>query len=101
MAGLFIAFKKIDYSVGIWKSPWVGFKNFTYLFKTKAAFQITRNTILYNLVFIILGTVLGLAVGIMLSELRHKGDEGVSDSHPPSISAFLGYLCIYWLCFLK
>lgn len=72
MAGLFIAFKKIDYSVGVWKSPWVGLKNFTYLFKTKAAFQITRNTILYNLVFIVLGTVLGIAVGIMLSELRHK-----------------------------
>ena len=72
MAGLFIAFKKIDYSLGVWKSPWVGLKNFTYLFKTKAAFQITRNTILYNLVFIVLGTVLGIAVGIMLSELRHK-----------------------------
>ncbi len=77
MAGLFIAFKRIDYSVGIWKSPWVGFRNFTYLFKTKAAFQITRNTILYNLVFIILGTVLGIAVGIMLSELRHKWETKV------------------------
>ena len=34
----------------------------------------TRNTILYNLVFIVLGTVLGIAVGIMLSELRKKAE---------------------------
>lgn len=72
MIGLFIAFKKIDYSKGIWGSDWVGFDNFEYLFKTDAAFTMTRNTILYNLVFIVLGTVLGVAVGIMLSELRKK-----------------------------
>ena len=50
ISGLFIAFKQIDYTKGIFGSPWVGFKNFTYLFKTNAAFQITRNTILYNLI---------------------------------------------------
>lgn len=72
MLGMFIAFKKVDYGLGIFKSPWVGFENFKYLFKTDAAFIMTRNTILYNLVFIVLGTVLGIAVGIMLSELRKK-----------------------------
>lgn len=41
ISGLFIAFKQIDYTKGIFGSPWVGFKNFTYLFKTNAAFQIT------------------------------------------------------------
>lgn len=72
MTGLFIAFKKIDYGKGIWASPWAGLENFTYLFKTSAAFEITRNTILYNLAFIVVGTVMGIAVGIMLSELRSK-----------------------------
>lgn len=72
MAGIFIAFKKIDYGLGIFKSPWVGLENFEYLFKTDAAFTMTRNTILYNVAFIVLGTVLGIAVGIMLSELRSK-----------------------------
>lgn len=70
MAGLFIAFKKLDYSVGLWKSPWVGFSNFKYLFTTKDAFLITRNTVLYNILFIFVGMVTGIAVGIMLSELR-------------------------------
>lgn len=100
ISGLFIAFKQIDYTKGIFGSPWVGFKNFTYLFKTNAAFQITRNTILYNLIFIIVGTVTGVATGIMLSELRHRaGNKIFPDSSSAPLSAFLGYLCLYRLCF--
>lgn len=70
MFGLQIAFKKYDYSKGMWKSPWTGLSNFTYLFKTKDAFNMTRNTLLYNLAFIILGTVFAVAIAIMLNELR-------------------------------
>ncbi len=69
MFGMFIAFKSIDYSVGILKSPWVGIDNFRYLFLTQDAFIMTRNTILYNLTFIALGNILGIMVGIMLFEL--------------------------------
>ncbi len=69
MAGLFIAFKKINYSKGIFASDWAGFKNFEYLFKTKDAYIITRNTVLYNLAFIVLGIIIGIAVGIFLSEI--------------------------------
>lgn len=72
MAGLVIAFKKINFSVGIWKSPWNGLKNFKYLFATKDAFIITRNTILYNVAFIILITVTSLFVAIALSEVKNK-----------------------------
>lgn len=71
MFGMFIAFKQVDYSKGIWNSPWIGLKNFKYLFATKDALLITRNTILYNLVFILVGTIVGIIVGIFLSELRH------------------------------
>lgn len=70
MAGLTIAFKRFDYSKGIWESEWCGFDNFTYLFKTQDALNIIRNTIGYNLVFIILGNVLAVAVAIMLNNLR-------------------------------
>jgi putative aldouronate transport system permease protein len=72
MTGLFIAFKSIDYSKGIFHSDWAGFENFKYLFSTSDAWVITRNTILYNVTFIILGTVLGVIVGILLSELSRK-----------------------------
>jgi putative aldouronate transport system permease protein len=72
MAGVLIAFKKVDYAKGLFLSPWVGFDNFKYLFGTKDAFIITRNTILYNMAFILLGNALGLTVGIVLSEITSK-----------------------------
>lgn len=67
--GMFIAFKNIDYSKGIFKSDWVGFKNFEFLFRTKDAFIITRNTLLYNLAFIVFGTIAAVLVAILLCEL--------------------------------
>jgi putative aldouronate transport system permease protein len=70
MAGLRIAFKQYNYSKGISGSKFVGFKNFEFLFKTKDAFIITRNTLCYNAVFIFLGTVLAITVAILLNDIR-------------------------------
>ena len=50
----------------------MGFSNFTYLFKTKDAFNITRNTLLYNLCFIVLGTVIAITIAILLNEITSK-----------------------------
>ncbi len=72
MGGLVIAFKKINFNLGILKSPWAGLKNFEYLFKTSDAWIITRNTILYNLLFIALNTVVCVALAILLNEIRNK-----------------------------
>ena len=69
MFGVFLAFKSYDFSKGIFKSPWCGFDNFKFLFHTKEAFLMTRNTILYNLAFIIIGTALGIFVAILLMEI--------------------------------
>ncbi|HIS48255.1 MAG TPA: sugar ABC transporter permease [Candidatus Scybalocola faecigallinarum] len=69
MFGLQIAFKKYNYAQGIWGSKWCGFANFEYLFSSEQAFRITRNTILYNLVFIVLGMILGVAVAIFVNEV--------------------------------
>jgi len=72
MFGILIAFKKVNYQIGIWDSPWVGFKNFEYLFLTKDAWIITRNTLAYNALFIVLNLVFPLAFAILLNELRSK-----------------------------
>ena len=72
MTGLIIAFKRVNWRKGILASDWVGFSNFTYLFRTKDAFTITRNTILYNVAFIILGTVLAITIAIILNEITSK-----------------------------
>lgn len=72
MFGLLIAFKKVNFAQGILKSPWYGFKNFTYLFASSDAALMFRNTILYNLAFIVIGNVLGLAVAIALDSIKKK-----------------------------
>ncbi len=67
--GIFIAFKNFSYAKGIWDSPWCGLDNFKFLFITDDAWIITRNTLLYNLAFIVIGTVISVAFAILLNEL--------------------------------
>ena len=68
MTGIVVAFKQYNLRDGIYGSPWIGLSNFEYLFKNQDAWVMTRNTIGYNLVFIVLGTVLAIAVAIILNE---------------------------------
>jgi len=72
MGGIVLAFKNLDYSLGIFKSPWVGFENFTFFFQSGKAFLVTRNTVLYNTAFICVNTVLNLTVAILLSEMSSR-----------------------------
>ncbi|WP_420794171.1 ABC transporter permease [Paenibacillus qinlingensis] len=72
MFGIIIAFKNINLTDGILGSPWIGLDNFTYLFKTNDAWIITRNTLLYNALFIVLNIVIGVSFAIMLNELRSR-----------------------------
>jgi len=69
MTGIFIAFKDVNYAKGIFGSDWVGFDNFKFLFQTSDAWIMTRNTLLYNLAFIVLGTMLSILIAILMSEL--------------------------------
>lgn len=77
MVGVLMSFKRMKlFSDSILKnfmdSKWVGFQNFEYLFKTSGAWNATKNTVLYNGVFIILGLVLSVAVAIALNEISSK-----------------------------
>lgn len=69
MFGIFLAFKDYNYAKGIFGSDWSGLANFQFLFATRDAFIMTRNTILYNAVFIVLGNVVSIAVAIFMSGL--------------------------------
>ena len=53
-------------------SKWVGLKNFEFLFKTDQALVAIRNTLLYNIVFIILGCIIPVAFAIMMNEFTKK-----------------------------
>ena len=70
MTGLVVAFKEFNYRDGIWGSPWNGVNNFKYLFSTSTSLIITRNTLLYNLAFIVLNTLVALTIAILLNEIR-------------------------------
>ena len=77
MGGVILAFKEFHFSRGgffasIWDSSWVGLSNFKFLFASESAWIITRNTILYNLVFILLGTIFSILVAVALSLILNK-----------------------------
>lgn len=72
MLGVLIAFKKVTYDIPLWETPWVGLQNFKYLFLTNDAWIITRNTLLYNTLFIVLNLFIPIAFAIMLNEMRNK-----------------------------
>mgnify|MGYP001440921799 CR=1 FL=1 len=72
LPGLVLAFKNFNVKKGIYGSDWAGLKNFEYLFKTQDAYIITRNTIAYNVTFIIVNTVAAIAVAIILAELSGR-----------------------------
>ena len=71
MYGITIAFRKLDYKVGILNSPFCGFENFEFLFNSGYLWPALRNTILYNLAFIVIGTVFPITVAILFNEIRN------------------------------
>lgn len=70
--GLQLAFKQFSYRKGIEGSPWIGMKNFKFLFASNDAFIMIRNTLLYNIFWIFLGVLLGVSVAILFNEINSK-----------------------------
>ena len=101
MAGIIVAFKKYNARLGIWKSPFCGLANFEFLFKSPDAWVITRNTILYNVVFIALNTVVGIMFAIFICDTVSKKLKKVYQSailFPYLMSAvILGYIVYAFL----
>lgn len=77
MFGAYLAFVNFKFTtnnfiINLFTSEWVGFKNFEFFFKTPDAFIFTRNTLLYNISFIILSLLTAIPVAIALSELKGR-----------------------------
>jgi len=72
MAGVFIAFKNINYEQGLFHSPWVGFENFKFFFTSNDVWLVVRNTLAYNIVFIAVGTLLSIVFAILLNEVLSR-----------------------------
>ncbi|HCX86140.1 MAG TPA: sugar ABC transporter permease [Micrococcales bacterium] len=80
MPGSWIAFTNYNYRDGIFGSPFVGMKNFEFLIQSGQLWLLTRNTILYNLAFIVLGNISQIALAIMLNEMRMKYFKKISQT---------------------
>ncbi len=69
MAGIIAAFKRLNINDGIFLSPWAGFDNFRFLFASGAAGDIFRNTLLYNLAFIVVTTAVAIALAVLINDV--------------------------------
>lgn len=76
---LIIAFQRYNYRTGIF-SQFVGLSNFNYFFGSTWAWVVTRNTLVINILFLIVGTVFAVLIAIGLNELRAKSFVKVSQS---------------------
>ena len=72
MVGLVMAFQDLDFSKGVFTSPFVGLKNFKFLFASTDAWVMTRNTVVYNVVFICLNLFLPVALALLINELTNR-----------------------------
>lgn len=80
MPGAYIAFVDYNISKGIFGSAFVGLKNFEFLFRSGDLLRITKNTILYNVAFLILGNLFQIVFAVMISEIGSKWFKKLSQS---------------------
>ena len=98
MPGIWVAFVKYNYRDGIFGSKFVGLNNFKFLAESGKLFDLTKNTILYNIAFIILGNLLAIIVAILLNEMQSKIFKKVSQTMmflPYFISQVLVGILVY------
>jgi putative aldouronate transport system permease protein len=92
MAGAYTAFTNYSVTKGIFLSPFVGLENFRFLFVTGTILNVTKNTILYNIAFITIGSLTQITAAIFISEIANRTCKKVSQS-----LMFLPYFVSYVL----
>ena len=71
MFGVILSFKKFKYNLGVWKSPWCGFDNFEFFFKSGSLMRLLKNTVGMNLLFLLTGTLLNIVLALLLYEITN------------------------------
>lgn len=83
MAGIVLAFKNYRYDMGIFGSDWAsnfGFGNFRYFFLSGTGWQVTKNTVLYNLLNLFTSQAIAICIALLLSEISGKVYKKISQS---------------------
>lgn len=98
MPGAYIAFTRFNYAKGIWGSEFIGFENFRFLFQSGQLVLLLRNTVLYNIAFILLGNFFQILFAILINEVMSKWFKKITQSAmflPYFISPVLVSLLVY------
>lgn len=99
MTGLVLAFKNYDFNLGLYKSPFCGLDNFKFLIASKDIFvRMTRNTILYYILFTALGTFLNVVLAIAIDKLIFKKTAKVMQTIM-IIPVFISYAAVQFIVF--
>lgn len=73
MAGLYMVFTKYNFKDGIFGSQFVGLQNFKFFFMNlDSAIRATKNTLVINLVSMLIGTCCNVGLAIILNEIGNK-----------------------------
>jgi putative aldouronate transport system permease protein len=83
MAGLVLVFKDYNFRGGIFGSPWADpiFRNFQFFFGSfDKALRATRNTVVLNLLYFVIGTIAAVAIAIMLADIKNRKFVKISQS---------------------
>ncbi|WP_027628284.1 ABC transporter permease [Ruminiclostridium cellobioparum] len=80
MGGIILAFKEFNIRDGILFSPWNGIENFRFFFASGKAWQVTKNTLEYNVVFLACYTFFSILTAIMISEISNKWFKKIAQS---------------------
>ncbi len=105
--GIFFAFKDFTPVPGeslfenlFVNSPWVGLRNFSYLFRNPQYMDVLFNTLFYNIIFLVAGIVIPVTLAVLLAEVHQKKFTGVVQMAlvlPYFISWVVVGYCIYGL----
>lgn len=70
MYGVQIAFKNYMPSLGIWGSPWVGFKHFTKFFESYYFWDLLKNTLGISIYSLVFGFPIPILLALALNEIK-------------------------------
>lgn len=80
LPGIYVAFVRYNYRDGIFGSKFIGMDNFEFLAQSGKLWELTKNTVLYNLAFIILGNLVAVFLAILLNEIQSYWFKKVSQT---------------------
>jgi putative aldouronate transport system permease protein len=72
MYGALIAFKDFRPSLGVWGSPWVGFKHFSEFFDSYYFWRLLKNTLALSFYSLVFGFPAPIILALLLNEIRRS-----------------------------